>query len=57
MVFMYRYDFVIFRSEGKFPVEKDMSLFRSFQVFASMLFGTDDLRKPKEDIIRHFNFC
>ena len=57
MVFMYRYDFVIFRSEGKCPVEKDMSLFRRFQVFASMLFGTDNLRKPKEDIIRHYSFC
>ena len=50
-------DLAIFRTEGIFPVEKDilkmslncgeMSFFSSFKIFTGMLFGSDDLMKRR----------
>ena len=66
MFFVYRYDFVIFRTEVNCPVEKDilkitlnwweMSFFRRFKIFRGMLFGQDDFWEFSEDIIKDISF-
>ena len=47
----------IFRTERNCPVRKDreISFFRSFEVFTGRLFGADDLSESNDDIIKEIS--
>ena len=56
----------IFKTEENYPVDKgilkislnssEMSVFGSFKIFTSMLFGLDNLWESSEDIIKDISF-